>query len=253
MSQSNYRSHADAVKAIVNENPSRFLNPSSQFILGSDRWVQRGGIWISPELERKLSNIWAVGVDPGFYQISYPQPAGQFPSLFSVPRNPLPPPEKVKWPDVKMGEVGQCELRTPKQRVPDMVSTILAYRAWEIDEGTICSLAYDHLWDPFKPLEATCYGEKHFVPDAVHGCGIYGFKTLDLLIGQLREDQWAFKADEFCLGVVELWGRYIELENGWRAQYAYPKELWFFSEEFEPVAANYGVKYRVLPMEKSNG
>lgn len=253
MSLFNCRSLSDAVKRALSENPSQLLSQPNPSPYKTDNWVERGGILVSPETDYQVR----VKELYGRYTGSSPSVSSDWGTgCFAVPL-PLPPvpreePQKAKWPAVRMGEVGQCQLQTPKTVIPDTVTTLLAYRAWEIEGDVIASLSYENQWEPKESMKATCQAE-HCVPNRDHSCGIYGFKTLDILINQLRSDQWAFKADEYCLGVVELWGRYVEYEYGWRAQYAYPKELWFFGDQFENIAANYGVKYRVLPLENKNG
>ena len=46
------------------------------------------------------------------------------------------------------------------------------------------------------------------------------------------------------IGSVDPWGRVIETENGFRAQYAYPKELWLLEDGLEELGWIYGVKIR---------
>jgi hypothetical protein len=48
------------------------------------------------------------------------------------------------------------------------------------------------------------------------------------------------------IGEVEIWGRVIECENGWRSEYAYPKELWLLGEGLESLSWKYGVPVRRL-------
>lgn len=66
--------------------------------------------------------------------------------------------------------------------------------------------------------------DHHLAPQEDCHCGIWAFKDVDHLWPHVRRysfDQtplWAY-------GKVEMWGRLIETENGWRAEYARPKEV----------------------------
>jgi hypothetical protein len=51
-------------------------------------------------------------------------------------------------------------------------------------------------------------------------CGIYAMKSEERLITWW----WLYEA-AVCYGIVRLWGRLIEHEDGYRAEYAYPGEL----------------------------
>ena len=48
------------------------------------------------------------------------------------------------------------------------------------------------------------------------------------------------------VGTVEIWGRVIECENGFRSEFAYPKELWLLSEDddLSKLSWTYGVPVR---------
>ena len=50
-------------------------------------------------------------------------------------------------------------------------------------------------------------------------------------------------------GTVHLWGNVIRASDGYRAQYAYPCELWvphWFWREGKRVAERYGVRWRLF-------
>lgn len=51
-------------------------------------------------------------------------------------------------------------------------------------------------------------------------------KTLNVLL--VRTEEVADSAGRIwlALGLVSLWGKIIEAEEGWRAQYAYPRMIW---------------------------
>jgi len=55
--------------------------------------------------------------------------------------------------------------------------------------------------------------------------------------------------DLYCWGRVALWGRVIECENGCRAQYGYPQELFLISNDKtlgSALANAYGVPVRQI-------
>jgi hypothetical protein len=51
-------------------------------------------------------------------------------------------------------------------------------------------------------------------------CGIYAMKNEERLV-----EWWWLCEPAVCYGIVRLWGRIIEHEDGYRAEYAYPGEL----------------------------
>jgi hypothetical protein len=118
-------------------------------------------------------------------------------------------------------------------RVPDYISPIVAYRAWQWDAIRVKSFCGE-LWHPSRPLAATC---RRLIGDAAHHfheapemnctCGIYAAKSRD----DLRRAGYAGFGIH---GEVYLWGTVVEHEMGWRAQYASPKNF-FVPLEMLPV------------------
>ena len=119
-------------------------------------------------------------------------------------------------------------------RVPDYISPIVAYRAWQWDSAGLKSFCSEP-WHPGRPLAATC---RRLVRDAAHHfheapemnctCGIYAAKSRD----DLRRAGYAGFGIH---GEVYLWGTVVEHEIGWRAQYACPKNF-FLPLEMLPVS-----------------
>lgn len=126
---------------------------------------------------------------------------------------------------------------------------IVGWRAWRIidyrrrgtdDEPRLASLTGRETWQPRRRTEATCLPEKSrrfgfgygVGPQVVHeppwpscNCGIWAVRDRDAV-----EDLLARERDlgVVCFGPVSLWGRVLEFERGYRAQYAYPKVLFFY-------------------------
>jgi hypothetical protein len=138
--------------------------------------------------------------------------------------------------------------------VETIIMPIVGYRVWEVDGA---NLLYSHLfnnhWPVRKKMVATCqFGlgacwppttESGIVQgffglhsgESYHRCGIYAFKTEAQLNDYLRDveeksrgflpDMYAGPED-IVLGTVYLWGKVTECSNGYRAEFAYPKELY---------------------------
>jgi hypothetical protein len=58
------------------------------------------------------------------------------------------------------------------------------------------------------------------------------------------EEEYVDSVD--VVGTVEIWGRVIECRNGFRSEYAYPKELWLLRDGLEHLSWTYGVPVRKL-------
>lgn len=85
-----------------------------------------------------------------------------------------------------------------------------------------------------------CGMENHLAPAWHCNCGVWAFKDVDRLVAAIGSGYNNIKV----IGSVSLWGRVIETENGYRAQYAYPSELWLLDGSLEELALIYGVPVR---------
>jgi hypothetical protein len=132
-----------------------------------------------------------------------------------------------------------------------MADPIVGWRIWEIEESkderyVLAAATARATWLPRVRAEAHCHttGGEHTAPDAKCTCGLYAAKTL---VG-LLELGYAERATRpstntiVAIGEVNLWGRIIETERGYRAQYAYPKRLYFDFTNW-PVASWFGHRY----------
>ena len=100
-------------------------------------------------------------------------------------------------------------------------------------------------WNPYEALEAKCLvvelvdaeTEKPYECRGVRcTCGIYAYKTQ-------QGAEWGDnrpETDNHIWGEVWLWGRVVEHEKGYRAQYAYPKSLVNTGGIARRLAAIYG-------------
>lgn len=101
---------------------------------------------------------------------------------------------------------------------PDYIFPVVGYRVWQWDATELKSLNGIG-WHPGQALAFECREQRcHETPQANCTCGIYASKSLDHLrrLGYL---------DNRIHGEVSLWGSVVEHEEGWRAQFAYPKEF----------------------------
>ena len=101
---------------------------------------------------------------------------------------------------------------------------IVAWRAWALTghrDGTGLLLRpvakRARTWRPREVVEASCRTSRwHDAPDPACTCGLHGTHGLEVL----RKTKCPA-----VLGRVALWGRVVEHEHGYRAQFAYPQRL----------------------------
>lgn len=142
------------------------------------------------------------------------------------------------------------EQETPSfsETSPDYTHYLTGYRCWDLVRSGLASIGNETQWPKMKALEAVCRNdEDHDAPDLECDCGIWAFKTLSGLVDAL--DQYSENGK--IIGQVALWGNVVETEHGWRAQYAYPLELWIRDPSQEEIAARYGCMVREAFENKS--
>ena len=138
--------------------------------------------------------------------------------------------------------------------VPDRIEPVVAYRLWDIYESspyTLKSYGWSTIpWPYRKVLEAFHDGfrdDKNIshsidkcpgaMADYMLRCGIYGTKSH-------FPDGFNLRGVWGLAGQVYLWGLIVELELGYRAQYAYPKCLYLDGKKndvIEMIANNYRI------------
>ena len=111
-------------------------------------------------------------------------------------------------------------------KIPDYITPVVGHRVWRWDETGLKSLNGEP-WLPGQHLEARCRvapAARHVaqaaneVPHRMCACGLYAAKNFE----HLR--QLGYASYGVC-GEVYLWGIVVEHRLGWRAQFAYPKNL----------------------------
>jgi hypothetical protein len=105
--------------------------------------------------------------------------------------------------------------------VPDYISPVVGWRVWRWEAAGLSSLNGKR-WPPRQPLAARCGAgnahEAHEVPQTDCTCGVYASKSREHL-RMTGYERYGISGETF------LWGRLVEHQFGWRAQFAYPKSL----------------------------
>jgi hypothetical protein len=138
---------------------------------------------------------------------------------------------------------------------------IVGWRQWNfMYPHFLANLGNDTIYVPREKIEAHCepystpgtlvLRKDHSEEQAPHltcMCGIYAYKEKPRL---LREISNTYSRLRLVYGEINLWGKVIEHEDGYRAQFGYPKRLWC-TPAIEPLAGwigyVYGVPCEVMP------
>lgn len=107
-----------------------------------------------------------------------------------------------------------------------LTEPIVGWRGWRVLHPHFL-VGGNLVYEPRRRHEARC-GHDHMAPDIECTCGIYSFKSWDEL-----GKQHYLNLD--ILGEVWLWGRVIEFQYGYRAQFSYPKKLYVGKHQTDSV------------------
>lgn len=147
---------------------------------------------------------------------------------------------------------------------PDYAEPLCAWRLWEVEDvngaARLRSLYRISYWPVRAPFEARCEAQRlrlsrrprHAAPSETCSCGIYG-APFELIRKKLAIDDGLPPGGLFVLGTVSLWGDVLECERGWRAAFAYPRQL-FVPLRFPGAAdravglGDYGVPVELVEM-----
>jgi len=156
--------------------------------------------------------------------------------------------------------------------IPDYLEAITAYRVFTVfGNGLLAGAAVTEPWPPYRPFVARCGAvscegagahvrDGQFVPAPVYACncGIYALKTSKAALERIRIERevHALRLQLFggpvrrAWGAVKIWGRVIEHESGYRAEFAYPSRLHCDDAKLASrVAALYGVPCDYRPVK----
>lgn len=141
---------------------------------------------------------------------------------------------------------------------PDLIEPITGWRLWAVGPSgpgdvLISPLRRRVTWHPGRELVAACTATSHFGGDApVRGCscGIHAFAERNRAVRLLAALAPQSSAP-MVVGRVRLWGRVAVCEDGYRAQCAYPAEMWVPPPAgwLERGLARYGGPVHAMPAE----
>ena len=112
-------------------------------------------------------------------------------------------------------------------RAPDYAEPLIGWRVWcvlETQDGLrLASVIHDQVWEVDGKTVAHCEAG-HSAPDETCTCGIHAAREPAPVLTYLRgRDEPRTVAR--VLGRVALWGRVVEHEEGWRAEFAQPVDM----------------------------
>jgi len=123
----------------------------------------------------------------------------------------------------------------------------------------LANVGNDTIYVPREKIEARCEqystigtlvlrkDHNEQAPHLTCMCGIYAYKEKPRLLREIRNINPGLR---IVYGEINLWGKVIEHEDGYRAQFGYPKRLWC-TPAIEPLAGwigyVYGVPCEVMP------
>ena len=149
---------------------------------------------------------------------------------------------------------------------------IVGWRQWNfMYPHFLANLGNDTIYVPREKIEAHCEqystigalvlrkDHREQAPHLTCMCGIYAYKEKPTLLREINNSCSGFIPRKamtelirmrLVYGEINLWGKVIEHEDGYRAQFGYPKRLWC-TPAIEPLAGwigyVYGVPCEVMP------
>jgi len=125
---------------------------------------------------------------------------------------------KRDYPEEYAAKVAELlERKRTEHMVLEQQGYLVGCRSWNIilTRGGLRLLSSNAIWPAYDKLVAVCSnGRTHTVPDRECMCGIYAMKMGNNI-----------PVDGSVQGRVKLWGRFLEAQNGYRAENAYPEKL----------------------------
>lgn len=124
-------------------------------------------------------------------------------------------------------------------RAPDRIEPVVGWRVWDVveleGELRLCSLNFWTIWLPGHPTAAVCRRAladvnrvglpPHAAPSRGCTCGVYAARTAGQVLSHARRFRLRGDAVHRVVGRVDLWGRVVEADRGWRGELAYPETL----------------------------
>ena len=168
--------------------------------------------------------------------------------------------------------------------VPDFAEPLIGYRMWKIGSGDrLVSPATNTEWFPRQPLEAKhedrwhvhmgfagwaaaiaqAMGDDYEEPPPSctlcpsenalghmgYGCGIYAWSDFDNFLehGYKVAQVAGSPKRELAIGTCYVWGRVIQQEYGYRAQFAALRSLYATHSRAGRIASKFGVELESIP------
>ena len=142
--------------------------------------------------------------------------------------------------------------------IPDFVEPLVGWRAWKVrvpfpGAGACPGLSSVILDTPWAPGRKFSAGHSFDLGVKCHGllrldcsCGVYAFNDpLDAFVYLMRvRDRLLGMSVEVAMGTVSLWGKVIECESGYKAEFAYPRHIYLpasFARFLPVVSSAFGV------------
>lgn len=118
---------------------------------------------------------------------------------------------------------GRCAREEGSFQV-NMMEALVGWKGWTVSGRGYLASVYNTAWFPEKAVEARCPdGKCESSPAESCGCGIYAADSV-----------WgAQHGQNQILGQIYGWGRYIRGDQGWRAEWAYPKMFLIEKEQMQ--------------------
>lgn len=147
---------------------------------------------------------------------------------------------------------------TKAVEVPSHVSPIVGWRIWNCSQGKLYSpLISVYEWPWLEAAQSRCHDayiwfrEEHGAPESNCRCGLYALKEPVSLLGVDLDGSTPFESKltkdthGYVIGRVALWGSVVEHEDGFRAQYGYPLELYLPANKLETLGVELAQNYQV--------
>ena len=228
-----------------------------------------GGVWDSPDGKEGYVHYWhpyVRGKDPVEYrkereaakQAALAAQGYYSMNLAYVPTNSSSPSSQVayKFTYPAPPQLFHYVNPAPQKKLDcdtSVVAPIVGWRRWSVDMfGSVLKSNNGTKWEPYTRLAAECKACPSIADPAglnpgcrgVHcSCGIYAYKERQ----QAEAGENAPTSEIHIWGECYLWGRVIEHETGFRAQFGYPKSFVNTGGIAEQLSVIYGVP--LIPQE----
>lgn len=166
--------------------------------------------------------------------VAYAHPAQQSPSISAL----IDAQNRMQLQMMQAVGIQQPKPRPliPEEELICATGGIVAWRSWRLQGFGKQLFSFNaQVWPIRAPLEAICKRDAMECLGNYCACGIYGWKE--------RKNLKVNQSEYSCLdGEVWFWGRVIEHELGYRAEFAYPKAFVNSGGLAKKLAAIYGAK-----------